>query len=159
MPKSWKRHLHPRRGGLPGPKIKLTGPGEEELRSRYAAEIEKVLAKRPMDPALTAAAQEHLTGETSTLGAAVVAAIPDLLFHSEGIAIRFLDAWVTTYGLRFATHAFLDRCDIMVGPYGAGKSGVVSARGRGLCPEMPQSDCAHCSPSHLTPNTGTSSIS
>lgn len=125
MPKTWKRHLHPRRGGAPGPTIKPAGPGETELRTQYAGRIEEVLAHRRTDPALAAAAREHLAGRPVPLGAAVVAAIPEAELSTGEMTVRFVDAWVTTYGLPFAVQAFLDRCDIGFGP-SAGRGGVVS---------------------------------
>ncbi|AXK34520.1 hypothetical protein DVA86_19580 [Streptomyces armeniacus] len=137
MPKSWQRHLHPRRGGAPGPKIKRATVGEEELRAPYADVIEKVLAHRRTDPALAAAAREHLAGTVSPLGAAAVAAVPESEFHSGEMTARFVDAWVTTHGLRFAVHAFLERCDIEVGGYGAAKSGLVLRDGAGLDSRSP----------------------
>lgn len=128
LPKSWKRYLHPRRGGAPGPKIKLAGSTEVELRAPYAGEVEKVLAHGGTDAALAAAAREHLAGTVSPLGAALVAAVPESAFSNGEMTVRFVDAWVRTHGLRFAVHAFLDRCDIVVGPYGAVDSGLTTAR-------------------------------
>ncbi|MEO3823258.1 DUF4132 domain-containing protein [Actinomadura sp. B10D3] len=132
IPRSWKRHLHPRRGGHPGPKITVAGVREDELLAPYAAEIETALGHRATDPALAAAAREHLAGGADPLGAAVIAAIPESVYRNGEMAVRFLDAWITTYGPAFAVHAFVERCDVGAGgPYGAAKGGVVSLRGRG----------------------------
>lgn len=59
MPSSWKRHVHPRRGGLPGRKVQVADLSEVDLCSQYADEIEKALTHRNSDPALVAAAREH----------------------------------------------------------------------------------------------------
>ncbi|MDA2814760.1 hypothetical protein O4J56_29215 [Nocardiopsis sp. RSe5-2] len=128
MPPSWKRHLHPRRGGRPGPKAEAAGPSEPELRAPYAGRIEQALSHHRTDPALAAAARAHLDGRATPLGAAAVAAVPESELYSGDITTRFVDAWTTTYGLRFAVHAFLERCDIASSPTGTHKRGLVPIR-------------------------------
>ncbi|MEV4005700.1 DUF4132 domain-containing protein [Actinomadura sp. NPDC049753] len=75
MPRSWMRHLHPRRGGHPGPKLASTDVREDELLARYAGAIEKVLGRAETDPALTAVVREHLDGKGSALEAATIVAV------------------------------------------------------------------------------------
>ncbi|MFV2171689.1 DUF4132 domain-containing protein [Actinomadura sp. LOL_016] len=124
LPRSWKRHLHPRRGGWTAQKVTVAALDEAELRSRYAGAIEAALAHRATDPALAEAGRRHLAGEASPLGAAVVAAIPESEIHFGETTARFADAWVSTYGLPFAVHAFVERCDLRVGSYGAAEGGL-----------------------------------
>ncbi|MFI0356074.1 DUF4132 domain-containing protein [Actinomadura sp. 9N407] len=130
IPRSWKRHLHPRRGGHPGPDIKVADLSEEGLLAPYAGRIEEVLTHRDTDPVLAAAAREHLAGKAGPRGAAALAAIPDSDHQAGEMTVRFVDAWITTYGLPFAVHAFVERCGIEVGgPYRANKAGLVFHEG------------------------------
>ncbi|GAA0247015.1 hypothetical protein GCM10009527_049530 [Actinomadura nitritigenes] len=126
IPRSWKRHLHPRRGGHPGPGIEIAGTSEAEVLAPYAAAIETALSHRKTDPALAAAARQHLAGNADPLGAAVVAVVPESEVHSGEAAVRSLDAWITAYGLPFAVRAFVERTGVTSGSaYGTGKGGVV----------------------------------
>ncbi|WP_258940886.1 DUF4132 domain-containing protein [Actinomadura luteofluorescens] len=75
MPRSWMRHLHPRRGGHPGPKLASADVREDDLLARYAGRIEELLDHSKTDPALAAAAREHLDSEGSALGAAAIVAV------------------------------------------------------------------------------------
>ncbi|MFD0533517.1 hypothetical protein ACFQY7_06690 [Actinomadura luteofluorescens] len=75
MPRSWMRHLHPRRGGHPGPKLASADVREDDLLARYAGRIEELLDHSKTDPALAAAAREHLESEGSALGAAAIVAV------------------------------------------------------------------------------------
>lgn len=81
----------------------------------YAGEIEEALNHRKTDPALAAAARDHLAGKADPRGAAVLAAIPASDHHTGEMTVRFVDAWITTYSLPFAVHAFVERCGIEVG--------------------------------------------
>ncbi|MFF5263587.1 hypothetical protein ACFY4C_32065 [Actinomadura viridis] len=98
MPRSWKRHLHPRRGGASGPEITISDLEEGDLRSPYAADIEKVLGHDGTDPALAAAGREHMAGTATPLGAAVIAAVPDSESYHGETTVRFVDSWITTFG-------------------------------------------------------------
>lgn len=124
LPRSWKRHLHPRRGGWTAQKVTVAALDEAELRSRYTGTIEAALAHRATDPALAEAGRRHLAGDASPLGAAVIGAIPESELYSGEMTARFADAWVSTYGLPFAVHAFVERCDLRVRSYGADKGGL-----------------------------------
>ncbi|NDU72997.1 DUF4132 domain-containing protein [Actinomadura sp. DSM 109109] len=75
MPRSWMRHLHPRRGGHPGPKLPSADVREDELLAGFADRIEKVLGHSETDPAIASMAREHLDGGGSALGAVVVVAV------------------------------------------------------------------------------------
>ncbi|MEV0666487.1 DUF4132 domain-containing protein [Actinomadura luteofluorescens] len=75
MPRSWMRHLHPRRGGHPGPKLATADVREDELLAHYAGRIEEVLGHSKTDPALAAAAREHLDSGGSALGAVAIVAV------------------------------------------------------------------------------------
>lgn len=127
LPRAWRRHLHPRRGGWPAQRVTVAAPDEAELRAEHAKAVEAALAHPATDPALAAAGRRHLAGDVSPLGAAVVAAVPESEVHSGEATVRFVDAWVTTYGLPFAAHAFVERCDLEVGPYGAESGGLTRA--------------------------------
>ncbi|KAB2382714.1 DUF4132 domain-containing protein [Actinomadura montaniterrae] len=127
VPRSWRRHLHPRRGGHPGPKTEISGTPEAEIVAPYTAAIETALSHARTDPALAAAAREHLAGKADPLGAAVVAVVPESETHSGEATVRFLDAWITTYGLPFAVRAFVERVGVASGSaYGTGRGGVVA---------------------------------
>lgn len=124
MPKVWKRHLHPRRGGVPGAKIKLATSPEKELHARHASEMEKGLAHPYTDAELASAGRAHLAGDVSPLGAAVVSAFPRSEYYSGDMAAEFVDAWVTSYGLRFAVAAFAWRCTFDLPGQGAVVKGL-----------------------------------
>ncbi|MBO2463378.1 DUF4132 domain-containing protein [Actinomadura violacea] len=126
IPRTWKRHLHPRHGGHPGPKTKVAGVSEGDVLASYADDIEVALSHEKADPALAAAARGHLSGDADPLGAAVLATILGPEIHSGGAAVMFADVWITTHGLPFALRAFVERLDVESGsPYGAWKGGVV----------------------------------
>ncbi|TDD64968.1 hypothetical protein E1293_40880 [Actinomadura darangshiensis] len=132
IPRSWKRHLHPRRGGHPGPKITVAGLSEAELLAPYSDDVEKALGHRWTEPDLAEAARRHLAGGADPRGAAVLAVIPESAYRGGEMSVRFVDAWITTYGLTFAVHAFVEQCGVKPGsPYGTGKGGVVSVQASG----------------------------
>ncbi|MEU8125202.1 DUF4132 domain-containing protein [Spirillospora sp. NPDC049024] len=75
MPRSWMRHLHPRRGGHPGPELEAADVREDELLAQYVGRIEEFLGYSKDDPALASVAREQLYGKGSALGATVIAAV------------------------------------------------------------------------------------
>ncbi|GAA3929662.1 hypothetical protein GCM10023085_08780 [Actinomadura viridis] len=109
IPPSWRRRLHPRRGGTPGPAIKPAPSAGPALRARIeaqAAEIDELLDHPRSDPGLVAATRRHLRGEDDPLGAAVAGQI---VTRQESIQSDHLtalvDAWCTEHGVAFAAAA------------------------------------------------------
>ncbi|MFF5263948.1 DUF4132 domain-containing protein [Actinomadura viridis] len=109
IPPSWRRRLHPRRGGTPGPAIKPDPSAGPALRARIeaqAAEIDELLDHPRSDPGLVAATRRHLRGEDDPLGAAVAGQI---VTRRESIQSDHLtalvDAWCTEHGVPFAAAA------------------------------------------------------
>ena len=131
FPRSWKQHLHPRRGGHPGPKIEVAGLSEEELLAPLAGQFEEALNHHNTDPVLAAAARDHLAGRADPRGAAVLAAIPVLDYYADKPTVRFrghLDYLAS--GLPFAVHAFVERCGIKAGSdHGAERGGLIYQQG------------------------------
>nr|BFE37856.1 hypothetical protein GCM10010200_101070 [Actinomadura rugatobispora] len=109
VPVPWRRRLHPRRGGAPGPAVKLDPGAGAALRDKIAAgaaEVGELLGNPRSDPGLVAAARRHLDGGDDPLGAAV----------AGQIAIRredwrddphagLVDAWCADHGIAYAAAA------------------------------------------------------
>ncbi|GAA2111390.1 hypothetical protein [Actinomadura alba] len=110
IPSAWKRQIHPRRGGTPGPKIKLGAGARKAMRACLAngrGEVERAIADPRTDPDLVAPTRSYLDGTLDPLGAAVAAVV------SAGIDawsddIRFVDGWTFTHGVAFAACAFTE---------------------------------------------------
>jgi hypothetical protein len=82
IPTGWRRRLHPRRGGVPGPRIKVNDAAGE----------------------LLPAPQEGGRADADPRGAAVVAAdvIGRSNVHTSELHERFVDGWTAAHGLAFA---------------------------------------------------------
>ncbi|GAA2070666.1 hypothetical protein [Actinomadura alba] len=121
IPKGWRRRLHPRRGGVPGPKITIGGAAGEALRSLEEdgrAEAEHLIADPGCDRELAESTRRHLAGDADPRGAALLAAV---MIGRSRIATseeheRFVDGWVAVHGPAFAACAFTELCDIDVKP-------------------------------------------
>ncbi|WP_141585844.1 DUF4132 domain-containing protein [Actinomadura sp. WMMA1423] len=118
IPVEWREHIHPRRGGVPGPRVV---PDEDAARSarellREARPIaEEMLEHERTDPELGRAARAWLDGEADPAGAAAVAAVAvKYLEGTHGPA--FLDAWVLDHGLAFAACAVTELYSVGLGP-------------------------------------------
>lgn len=104
--------LHPRRGGRPGPRIKIDRSAGAALRERFGVlEASTPLAEQPgADAEMTEAARNYLSGDANLRGAAVVAALPAQATGSyelgKSIATPLADAWVREHGLTFTVRAF-----------------------------------------------------
>ncbi|MWA01313.1 hypothetical protein F8568_013140 [Actinomadura sp. LD22] len=114
LPDAWRRRMFPRRGGRPGPAIKVDPGAAADVRERLRAlERERPVGERDgVAPEPAAAAQEYLAGAANPLGAAVGAALlaEDARWDHvvEKLAAPLADAWVTEHGLPFAARAFAD---------------------------------------------------
>ncbi|MFB4317728.1 DUF4132 domain-containing protein [Actinomadura sp. 21ATH] len=120
VPGAWFRGLHPRRGGRPGPRIKVDGSAVAAVRERFGElEATTPLAEHAgVGPDSAEAARDHLAGGANPHGAAVVAA---LLAQDAGhrsvdrLAAPLADSWVTEHGLAFAARAFAELSQITWG--------------------------------------------
>jgi hypothetical protein len=117
IPDSWRRSLHPRRGGAPGPKIKVDAAAPDAVRDfigQAGGTVEALREGGAGDPALTEAARRHLDGEADPHGAAVVAAVTTMRArrygpqNQEKVHRAFIDAWIIEHGLPFAACALVE---------------------------------------------------
>ncbi|GGQ31316.1 hypothetical protein BKA00_001812 [Actinomadura coerulea] len=109
IPASWRRRLHPRRGGEPGTALRLDPSAGDALAEKIraqSADVEDVLGAPRSDPALVQAARRYLGGEDDPLGAAVVGQIA---FREESWQedpyTWLVDAWCAGRGAAFAAAA------------------------------------------------------
>ncbi|WP_067480530.1 DUF4132 domain-containing protein [Actinomadura hibisca] len=115
LPEDWLAELHPRRGGLPVPGVRI---GHDVLQSAAALtakampEVEKRLPDG--DPELSERARAHLAGTPDPVGAAVVAAVAATL-RFDGRMARVMQAWTVEHGLPFAVCAYAELNDIWPG--------------------------------------------
>ncbi|QFG25334.1 DUF4132 domain-containing protein [Actinomadura sp. WMMB 499] len=117
IPVEWREHIHPRRGGVPGPRVVLDEDAARRAREwdREARPIAAEMAEHERtDPALGAAVRAWLDGEPDPAGAAAVAAVAVRYLGADGTA--FPDAWVPDHGLAFAACAVTEACSIVLGP-------------------------------------------
>ncbi|MFF5262675.1 DUF4132 domain-containing protein [Actinomadura viridis] len=139
LPEGWHRYLDARRGGAPGPRIKVTARADAKVQEYMAQAkdaLDAFLAGRHGDLALTGQARAHLDGAADPAGAAAVALIthrgqeypPD---HRETAAFfaAFFDSWVAAYGLGFAAVALVELNSIEhvrrgTGPWKGSRLGV-----------------------------------
>ncbi|MFI0352720.1 DUF4132 domain-containing protein [Actinomadura sp. 9N407] len=130
VPEAWSRHLHARRGGAPGPQVKVAKSAVEKARA-YVGEskdaLGTMLAGEYGEQHLTEAARRYLDGEADPAGAAVVALVAAYASRVRDLSVvlkTFLDAWVLEHGLPFAACAVLrlDSTQIMRRHMGAEKS-------------------------------------
>lgn len=108
VPKHWGRRIHPRRGGIPGPKIKPDTAAEKSIAQFVEAaqkDVERVLGAPKTDPELVAAARAHLGGDPDPRGAAVLALIARGRRVWPGFYEDLVDAWAFAHGVVFAACA------------------------------------------------------
>ncbi|MDK0524405.1 DUF4132 domain-containing protein [Streptomyces sp. ML-6] len=112
VPSSWRRLVHPRRGGFPQPVPDLD-PDAGQVAAKGLAEesrwLEEMLSSPDSDPEIVAATRAHLAGSPNPLGAAAVAAVSLRWDHRPGVLV---DAWVLAHGLSFAARAVVEYIDI-----------------------------------------------
>ncbi|WP_242907056.1 DUF4132 domain-containing protein [Actinomadura terrae] len=114
IPDAWLRHLHPRRGGTPGPKV---APGRaavraaEKLVGTAGAAVESLLTGNAGDAALADAARRHREGEPDPAGAAALATVTVAAVSSSApstVQRTFVDAWAAAHGPGFAACALVE---------------------------------------------------
>ncbi|NDU73908.1 DUF4132 domain-containing protein [Actinomadura sp. DSM 109109] len=116
IPDAWRRSLHARRGGAPGPKIKVPGRAAaaravENFVEQSRGAVEALLEGGAGDPELTGAARRHLDGSPDPVGAAVVAAITRMGsggYRTETVDRGYVEAWVAEHGPAFAACALVE---------------------------------------------------
>ncbi|MFI0449242.1 DUF4132 domain-containing protein [Actinomadura sp. 6N118] len=125
IPNGWRRRIHPRRGGSPGPKITPDAVAEQTVAGflKSAEEnFERVLGAAGTAPELAAAARAQLAGEPDPRGAAVLAMFvldgPRYYAHQDDL----VDAWVSAHGVVFAACALAELCGLQE-LYEAGRGG------------------------------------
>jgi len=118
VPVEWREHIHPRRGGVAGPRAVLDE--DAALRAREWARAARPIAEEMAEhehtvPELARAVRAWLDGDPGPIGAAAVAAVAVRhLTDIDGAA--FLDAWVLDHGLAFAACAVTEVSSIALGP-------------------------------------------
>jgi len=76
MPASWRRQVHPRRGGVERAVAAPVADAEQQVQARLmeeAAWVHEMLSAPGSDPRITQAAGDHLKGRHDPLGAAHLA--------------------------------------------------------------------------------------
>ncbi|WP_329521982.1 DUF4132 domain-containing protein [Spirillospora sp. NBC_01491] len=117
IPSVWRRRLHPRRGGVFVPKVRLAAGAGETLRAlseEVRDDAVRFAAHPGSDPGLAEGTRAHLGGDADARGAAVVAAlaVKRARSHTADCHIRFVDGWTAVHGLAFAACAFTELCDL-----------------------------------------------
>ncbi|GAA2281801.1 hypothetical protein GCM10010402_43450 [Actinomadura luteofluorescens] len=128
IPDAWRRSLHARRGGAPGPKTKVPGPAAAARAVQGYVEksrgvVEALLEGGAGDPELTEAARRHLDGQADPAGAAVVAVVTATGaggHHTEKVQRAYVDAWVAEHGVGFAACALVELSRTTVARKGGG---------------------------------------
>ncbi|GAA2459524.1 hypothetical protein GCM10010191_94760 [Actinomadura vinacea] len=139
FPEGWRRHLHPRRGGAPGPQIKVAKGAPDKARAyveQTGDALEALLAGRHGDQDLTERARRYLAGEADPAGAVVVALVTGMEQASIGVGVpelfrTFADAWFLEHGPAFAACAVVEFASVRVdrkGPDGPWKGTWIGAR-------------------------------
>ncbi|MCX0247218.1 DUF4132 domain-containing protein [Streptomyces drozdowiczii] len=108
FPESWRRLVHPRRGGIARKPLRVDGKLVDAVAERTAEEhawIQEYLDAPRSDAALVAEVRRHLDGDPSPAGAAAVAAMVGM-YAPPGNA--WADSWVRLHGLPFAARAAVE---------------------------------------------------
>ncbi|MCP2164022.1 WGR and DUF4132 domain-containing protein [Goodfellowiella coeruleoviolacea] len=131
IPPAWRRTLHPRRGGVPGPRVVLDQRAAETLWQHLDVEreqlapntlrgvIQRILDSPDTDPELAAQGRAYLDHATlpprdhesmTPLGAAAVARAfaHSLNWHEDDRLGGLTDAWLTTHGVVFTARAVVE---------------------------------------------------
>ncbi|MGI5321350.1 DUF4132 domain-containing protein [Actinomadura nitritigenes] len=118
IPVEWREHLHPRHGGVAGPKVVLDEKAARRAREwdRSARPIAaEMAAHERTDPALRQAVRAWLDGTADPAGAAVLAAVA--VKHLDDVdGAAFVDAWVLDHGAAFAACALTEASSVALGP-------------------------------------------
>ncbi|MFD0533758.1 hypothetical protein ACFQY7_08140 [Actinomadura luteofluorescens] len=118
IPVEWHEHIHPRRGGIPGPPVSLDEGAAERARAWGLAArpiAEEMGEHERTDPELGRALRAWLDGEPDPAGAAAAAAVA--VKYLDGVdGPAFLDAWALDHGLAFAACAVTEAFSIEAAP-------------------------------------------
>ena len=119
MPSSWRRVLHPRRGGVPRVATAPQAEAADGVQQRIKDDrdwVEKMLAQPEAHPVLVRAGHAYLAGAVDPLGAVVVANVMATQGDSTPAdAARYADAWTVGQGLAFAARAAVEAFDVHTG--------------------------------------------
>ncbi|MFC5747659.1 DUF4132 domain-containing protein [Actinomadura rugatobispora] len=109
MPDTWRRQVHPRRGGRHVPEVEIDASAPGRLAAwveEHSAHVQKAL-EAGGEPAAVASTRRYLGGEADPVGAAVV-----VLLLVSATPVRpgplpdwIVDAWTAQHGLAFAACA------------------------------------------------------
>lgn len=123
FPEAWRRHLHPRRGGTPGPALTIE-PRRVEIAVARLVEVTKervtcVLGHPASDRSIADAAQTYLAGgrDATPLGAGAAAAalaFANLWGRAPGLT-TVADQWITDHGPVFAAQATAEMAGLFIG--------------------------------------------
>ncbi|MFJ4876727.1 DUF4132 domain-containing protein [Streptomyces sp. NPDC088745] len=140
LPDSWRRLLHPRRGGVPRRPAPAPRTAVEDFQrcvAEAAPRIDACLNSSESEPGLVEAARAHLGGSPDPVGAGAVLAMAEdgSHFYSGGVK-HWVDACVALYGLPFTARAVVEYLDVHVEtdlyrPNGADTSLKVLPQGEG----------------------------
>jgi predicted DNA-binding WGR domain protein len=115
LPGSWRRVLHPRRGGIARPPAKVDADDVAEV-GKWTRQgehlIRAVLGDSTSDRQLVKELQAHVDGPESPRGAALVAQlVATQTYLDRG---KLADAWVAAHGLVFAARTVMEMCEVRV---------------------------------------------
>ncbi|MCX4695551.1 WGR and DUF4132 domain-containing protein [Streptomyces sp. NBC_01408] len=136
LPVSWKRNLHPRRGGVPRTVPEVPEDAQRKLAEWLRSEadaVERVLSSPRSEAGLVEAARAHQGGSHSPLGAAVLAT--PLTHRTDGHRL-VAEAWADAFGLPFAACAVVELVELQGKWVSRGSKNVLE--GVETCPENPR---------------------
>ncbi len=115
FPAAWRRALHPRRGGQPGPALRSGAEARaamDELLEWSRADVERLFVAGQNDPDLVAAGQRWLAQPTpdNPLGAASVGAVIDHMLNriDQPRITALADGWLELGGVAFASRVIAE---------------------------------------------------
>ncbi|GIG45230.1 DUF4132 domain-containing protein [Dactylosporangium siamense] len=116
---AWRKVFIPRRGGAPGPALKLDRAAGPALLEAAAPAIEARLAHPDSDPGLVAAARAYLADPLTGPAAGAGAVTQVVSFHLGWVDLARLaglaDLWIATRGVVFAAEATVAAVGLDVG--------------------------------------------
>lgn len=118
FPDAWRRHLHPRRGGVPGSGVKIDKKApaatDRVVAAARAQWLDAAMLNAANDEQVVEDVRRALEGEVTAAGAAAlaVAAVPE----RDGNLARFVDAWILRHGIAFAAVAAVKVGDVDARP-------------------------------------------
>jgi len=115
FPGSWRRVIHPRRGGVARPPAVVDVGDVAEVRAWTRDGdhlVRQVLADAASDQQLVKELQAHCDGAESPRGAALVAQlVATQTYLDRG---KLADAWVSAHGLVFAARTVMELCEVEI---------------------------------------------